>query len=72
MNNKILYKGAEAEIQKTTFMGFDVVQKSRIKKGYRIKNIDDYLISTRTKEEAKLMTEARQYRGTRWRNVLRP
>lgn len=40
-------------------MGFKVVEKRRIKKSYRIKNIDDRLISFRTKEEAKLMTEAR-------------
>lgn len=42
-------------------MGFDVVQKRRISKSYRIKNIDDQLISYRTREEAKLMTEARNH-----------
>ena len=42
-------------------MGFDVVQKRRLKKSYRIKEIDEKLISYRTKEEAKLITEARQY-----------
>lgn len=40
-------------------MGFDVVEKRRINKSYRIKNIDTRLISSRTKEEAKLMMEAR-------------
>lgn len=40
-------------------MNFDVIKKRRIKKGYRIKQIDNNLISTRTKEEAKLMIEAR-------------
>jgi TP53 regulating kinase-like protein len=58
---KILYQGAEAIIYKTKYMGFDVVQKRRINKSYRIKNIDDRLISFRTKEEAKLMMEARKY-----------
>ena len=42
-------------------MGFKVVQKRRVNKSYRIKQIDDRLISFRTKEEAKLMTEARQH-----------
>ena len=55
----ILYQGAEAKICRTEYMGFDVVQKRRVSKSYRIKNIDDQLISYRTKEEAKLMTEAR-------------
>ena len=55
----ILYRGAEAKIQLSVYMGFKVVEKRRIKKLYRIKNIDDRLISYRTKEEAKLMTEAR-------------
>jgi len=55
----ILYRGAEAEIRLARYMGFRVVQKRRIPKSYRIKNIDDRLISMRTREEAKLMTEAR-------------
>ncbi len=59
--DKILYQGAEAIICKTKYMDFDVVQKRRIKKSYRIKNIDDRLISFRTKEEAKLMMESRKY-----------
>lgn len=57
----ILYRGAEAEIRLSTYMGFKVVQKRRVNKSYRIKQIDDRLISFRTKEEAKLMTEARQH-----------
>lgn len=42
-------------------MGFDVVQKRRISKSYRIKNIDNRLISYRTKEEAKLIIKARNH-----------
>jgi len=57
----ILYQGAEAKICRTEYMSFDVVQKRRISKSYRIKNIDDRLISYRTKEEAKLMIEARNH-----------
>jgi len=57
----ILYQGAEAKICKSKYMDFDAVQKRRINKSYRIKNIDSRLISYRTKEEAKLMIEARNY-----------
>jgi len=42
-------------------MDFVVVQKRRLKKSYRIKEIDEKLISYRTKEEAKLIAEARQH-----------
>ena len=41
-------------------MGFDVVEKRRISKSYRIHQIDKQLINSRTKEEAKLMIEARK------------
>lgn len=57
----LLYQGAEAKICKSKYMNFDVVQKRRINKSYRIKEIDNRLISFRTKEEAKLMTEARNH-----------
>ncbi len=60
MTEKIIYQGAEAKICISKYMNFDVVKKRRIKKGYRIKQIDYNLISTRTKEETKLMIEARQ------------
>jgi TP53 regulating kinase-like protein len=58
---KIIYQGAEAKICKSKYMDFDVVKKRRIKKSYRIKEIDDRLIFYRTKEESKLITEARKY-----------
>ena len=57
---KVLYQGAEAKIIVSEYLGFSAVQKKRLRKSYRIKQIDDKLISYRTKEEAKLMTEARQ------------
>jgi len=60
MNNKVLYQGAEAKIIKTTYMGFPVVKKQRLQKGYRIPEIDSQLIKNRTKEEAKLLTSARK------------
>ena len=42
-------------------MGRKVVQKRRVKKAYRIKQIDTRLIVSRTKEEAKLLAESRTY-----------
>lgn len=61
MAEKILYRGAEAEIHLSKYMGRTVVQKQRVKKAYRIKQIDEVLIASRTREEAKLMIEARSY-----------
>ncbi len=59
-NEKILYQGAEAKIIKSTYLGYSVVEKRRVNKHYRINEIDRYLISLRTKEEAKLMAAARK------------
>ncbi len=56
---KILYQGAEAKISVSKYWNYDVIKKRRISKSYRIKIIDDNLISYRTKEEAKLIAEAR-------------
>jgi len=60
VTEKVIYQGAEAKICISKYMGFDVIQKRRLKKSYRIKEIDEKLISYRTREEAKLITEARQ------------
>jgi TP53 regulating kinase-like protein len=58
-NQKILYQGAEAIIQVSTYLDRSVVLKQRLHKRYRLPAIDSRLISSRTKEEAKLMKEAR-------------
>jgi Kae1-associated kinase Bud32 len=60
VTNKIIYKGAEAEIRVTEFLDRLVIEKKRISKSYRIKEIDNNLITSRTKEEAKLIGEARK------------
>jgi Kae1-associated kinase Bud32 len=60
VTNKIIYKGAEAEIRVSEFLDRLVVEKKRISKSYRIKEIDNNLITSRTKEEAKLIGEARK------------
>jgi Kae1-associated kinase Bud32 len=58
-DDKTIYKGAEAEISVSNWRGLKVVKKRRIKKSYRIEEIDSFLISYRTKEESKLMSESR-------------
>ena len=58
----MLYQGAEAKICRSTYMDFNVVEKRRVNKSYRINEIDKKLISYRTKEEAKLIIEARKSR----------
>jgi len=59
VTKKILYRGAEAEIVLSEYMGRPVVQKYRVKKTYRISEIDSMLISMRTREESKLITLSR-------------
>lgn len=56
----IIYQGAEAHIIKSKFHNKNVVEKKRVSKKYRIREIDEMLISHRTSEEAKLMSQARQ------------
>jgi len=59
-DEKLIYQGAEAKIILSTFLSKTVIKKHRIKKTYRIKEIDEVLISSRTKEEAKLIHLARK------------
>ncbi len=56
----LLRQGAEAEIHLTSWMGKQVIQKRRLVKTYRLKEIDEKLRKTRTKKEAQLMTDARR------------
>lgn len=57
--SSLIYQGAEAKITKTKYLNYSAVKKKRVKKGYRIKEIDELLIKSRTKEEAKIMGLAR-------------
>jgi Kae1-associated kinase Bud32 len=59
MTHQVLYRGAEAEIRVSTHLGIEVIQKRRLPKHYRLPEIDHVLISYRTREESKLITEAR-------------
>ena len=60
INTSIIYRGAEAEIFLSTYLKYKVIKKMRVTKRYRIKKIDDCLISSRTKGEAKLIIDARK------------
>ena len=57
---RVIYRGAEAEIILSSYLGRDVIKKRRISKGYRLKELDFRLRSLRTKEEARLISEARK------------
>lgn len=59
VDEDLLFQGAEAKIIRSHFLGLPVVKKIRLNKRYRIDEIDQRLIRTRTKDEAKLMILAR-------------
>jgi TP53 regulating kinase and related kinases len=61
VSSNLLYRGAEAQLCFSEYNGRTVVEKRRMKKKYRIKEIDTMLIASRTREEAKLITESRLY-----------
>ncbi|NLI73676.1 MAG: Kae1-associated serine/threonine protein kinase [Euryarchaeota archaeon] len=56
----IIKRGAEAEIRKGNWLGRDVIVKSRVPKTYRLPELDRSLRNTRTKNEARLIREARE------------
>ncbi len=56
---KILSRGAEAIITEVKDGKKDIVRKQRVKKGYRIPEIDEKLRKLRTRSEAKIMTKLR-------------
>ncbi len=55
----LLKRGAEAELRRTTYLGREAVEKSRVPKGYRLPALDDELRKARIRTEAKLIGEAR-------------
>lgn len=59
MDKKIIQRGAEAILYLDDWEGQHVLVKERIKKNYRIKQIDERLRKERTAQEAKLLTDAR-------------
>jgi Kae1-associated kinase Bud32 len=57
---KILYRGAESIIYLDKLDNQEVLVKERIKKEYRLDEIDNKLRKERTRKEVKLLTEARK------------
>jgi len=58
---EILYRGAESQIYLDKFDNQKVLVKERIKKKYRIEQIDEKLRKFRTRKEVKLLTDARKF-----------
>lgn len=58
---EVIRRGAEAEIRIGTWMGRRVIVKSRVPKTYRHEELDRSLRSSRTKNEARLIQEARNH-----------
>ena len=56
---KLIEKGAEAELYRGQWLGYDVVFKRRVRKEYRNPELDTYLRGSRTSLEAKLLADAR-------------
>lgn len=61
LSNNIKYKGAEADIFEAQWDNKEAIIKSRIKKNYRIDQLDEKLRLERTKEEAKLLSDCKKY-----------
>lgn len=56
----LIKKGAEAELYRGEWLGFDAVFKRRVVKAYRNPDLDLYIRSTRTSLEAKLLSDSRK------------
>ncbi len=57
---QVLYQGAESIIYLDVFDGEEIVVKERIKKNYRISQLDEQLRKFRTRKEVKLLTDVRK------------
>lgn len=58
---EVIRRGAEAEIGRDVWMGRRVIVKSRVTKGYRHPDLDSSLRVSRTKNEARLIQDARRH-----------
>ena len=56
----LIAKGAESNIVRASYLGERAVVKDRIPKGYRIPEIDDKIRRARTREEARLLSDAKR------------
>lgn len=57
---EILAKGAESDIYSSNWMDMEAISKVRIPKNYRIKEIDLKIRKSRTKKEAKLISDVKR------------
>ena len=60
LSDDLIAKGAESNIVKSSYLGENAVIKDRIPKNYRIPEIDNKIRKLRTKEEAKLLADAKR------------
>jgi len=58
---KEIKRGAEAEILEVEFNGVKAVEKHRLSKGYRCKELDEKIRSERTKSESGLLHKAKKF-----------
>ncbi len=58
---EIIYRGAESIVYLDKFDNQEVLVKERIKKNYRIEQIDENLRKLRTRKEVKLLTYVRKF-----------
>jgi N6-L-threonylcarbamoyladenine synthase/protein kinase Bud32 len=56
----LIYRGAEAELWKSDYLGFPAVEKHRIPKTYRIKEIDDRIRKERIVLETNMLVNAKK------------
>ncbi|MBS3060164.1 MAG: Kae1-associated serine/threonine protein kinase [DPANN group archaeon] len=56
----LMYRGAEAELYKTSYMGIECVLKKRVPKSFRLKDIDEKIRQQRTRTEIKSLISARK------------
>ena len=56
----MIYRGAEAELWKSEYMGMPAVEKHRLPKTYRIKEIDDRIRRERIVLEANMLVNAKK------------
>ena len=57
---ELVYRGAEAELWKSGYLGFAAVEKHRVKKGYRIREIDDRIRKERIVIESNMLVSAKE------------
>jgi len=56
----IEFPGAEAKIEKSSYLGFDTIKKIRVPKHYRIDELDLFLRKERTKKESRILNEVKK------------